>query len=55
MGGGAFSLVVHCHYFCYEAREWEHLAPVPGIPFFCIPLREQDYQFMLNERSLDNK
>ncbi|NEO57833.1 MAG: hypothetical protein F6K54_35140 [Okeania sp. SIO3B5] len=31
-------LVVDCnsralHYFCYEVRQWEHLAPVPSIPF----------------------
>ncbi|NEP89114.1 MAG: hypothetical protein F6K18_21040 [Okeania sp. SIO2C2] len=25
--------------FCYEARQWESLAAVPGISVCCIPLR----------------
>ncbi|NEQ75439.1 MAG: hypothetical protein F6K23_21730 [Okeania sp. SIO2C9] len=30
----------------YEARQWEHLAPVPDIPFSCKPLRKQDYHII---------
>ncbi|NEN92495.1 MAG: hypothetical protein F6K48_27780 [Okeania sp. SIO3H1] len=32
LGGGALSGNV-----CYQRRQWEHLAPVPGIPFTSVP------------------
>ncbi|NEN90356.1 MAG: hypothetical protein F6K48_16155 [Okeania sp. SIO3H1] len=36
----------------YEARQWEHLASVPDIPFSCKPLRKHDYHIIITYANL---